>query len=209
TRISQVNGLGQLSSVCEVTSATDAAGNAPAACGLDLAATGFLATYQHDALGNLLEVSQGALQPRVFSYDGLSRLLTASNPESGAWSYRYDSDAACAAPNASAGDLISRTDARGIRTCYQLDALHRLTQKNYSDGTTPEADFIYDWANAGGNPVSNPIGRLVLERTLAGGNILNEQNAGVAPLAPWAKSARKGRETPPRAVPAWAAIPQG
>src|SRR6185437_5268487 len=162
TRISQVNGLGQLSSVCEVTSATDAAGNAPAACGLDLAATGFLATYQHDALGNLLEVSQGALQPRVFSYDGLSRLLTASNPESGAWSYRYDSDAACAAPNTFAGDLVSRTDARGIRACFQLDALHRVTQRSYSDGT-PTALYFFDSPLGWSSSLQNTVGRLSRE----------------------------------------------
>src|SRR6185437_10982141 len=124
----------------------------------DTAPTGFLTTYQHDALGNLIQVNQGAEQ-RNFSYDGLSRLLTASNPESGTTLYQYDSNPACAAPNASAGDLISRTDARGIRTCYQLDALHRLTQKNYSDGITPTVGLTYDvpttwWTT------ENPIGRL-------------------------------------------------
>ena len=45
--------------------------------------------YTYDALGNLLSVSQGG-QPRTFSYDSLSRLTQAVNPESGTESYTYD-----------------------------------------------------------------------------------------------------------------------
>src|SRR5205807_3591945 len=59
TRVSQVDGLGRLASVCEVTSATQlGSGGTPAACGQDISATGFLTTYGYDTLDNLTSVSQ-------------------------------------------------------------------------------------------------------------------------------------------------------
>src|SRR5580698_6209865 len=83
-RISQSDGLGRLTSVCEVTSATQLGpGGAPAACGQDISETGFLTDYSYDVLGNLLTVSQGSLVQRTFAYDSLSRLLCAANPETG------------------------------------------------------------------------------------------------------------------------------
>jgi hypothetical protein len=42
--------------------------------------------YRYDPLGNLLLVSQGycnSCQQRHFTYDSLSRLISAQNPESG------------------------------------------------------------------------------------------------------------------------------
>lgn len=135
TRISQVDGLGRLASVCEVDSNTMAVGGGaqPVACGQDLAATGFLTTYGYDALGNLTSVGQAGLNNRAFTYDSLSRLLTASNPESGTISYTYGT-AACGAP-AAPGKLTCRTDARGVTTAYTYDADARLLTKAYSDGT--------------------------------------------------------------------------
>jgi RHS repeat-associated protein len=87
--------------------------------------------YVYDALNNLLTVNQSGVSgetPRVrsFTYDSLSRLLTAMNPETGTISYSYD-------PN---GNVMNKTDARGIATSYSYDALNRLTQKSYSDGTS-------------------------------------------------------------------------
>ncbi|MGH3180734.1 MAG: hypothetical protein ACRDOE_02310, partial [Streptosporangiaceae bacterium] len=150
TRIAQTDGLGYLQYVCEATfGAPPSQGPAPAACGLDLAATGFFTSYTHDALGNLTGVTQNA-EARGFSYDGLSRLLAAANPETGNTGYVYDADTAgCAAPNSFPGDLVSRTDARGTRTCYQYDPLHRVTQHSYSDGT-PAAFLSYDQGNLWG-----------------------------------------------------------
>ncbi|MGH9415090.1 MAG: hypothetical protein ACRD01_00525, partial [Terriglobales bacterium] len=167
TRVIQADGLGQLSGVCEVTSQADAAGNAPAACGLDLAATGFHTTYTHDALGNLTGVAQGA-ETRTFAYDGLSRLTSAKNPENGTVNYTYDV-AACGTA-AYAGALTCRTDARGITTAYSYDADHRLSSRVYSDGT-PGDYFIYDNQGPGSAPQS-PVGRLTTEYTeSAGGQV--------------------------------------
>jgi YD repeat-containing protein len=69
-------------------------------------------------------VAQGS-QTRIFQYDSLKRLTAAMNPESGSVSYKYDN----------AGNVLTRTDNRGIVTSYGYDALNRVTQTSYSDGT--------------------------------------------------------------------------
>jgi YD repeat-containing protein len=113
--------------------------------------------YQYDLLDNLLNVTQkgGSSQPnwrlRSFQYNSLSRLLSANNPESGTVLYSYDAN----------GNLLTKTDARGVETAMQYDGLDRLLVKTYSDGTPP-ATFFYDrapipWAAN----VQNTNGRLV------------------------------------------------
>jgi RHS repeat-associated protein len=172
TRISQSDALGHMLSLCEVasgpfvvpagdsTSSLIGSGGAPVACGQDISANGFLTTYQYDALGNLLQVNQSGINARTFAYDSLSRLLTASNPESGTISYAYD-------PN---GNLLTKTapapnqtGSATVTTTFQYDQLNRLTQKSYSDGTTPTASYAYDVPNSnfgcGGSP-TYVIGRL-------------------------------------------------
>ena len=73
-RVSQIDGLGRVASVCEVTSSTQlGTGGTPGACGQDIAKTGFLTSYTYDVLGNVLSVAQGSLSPRSFAYDSLSR----------------------------------------------------------------------------------------------------------------------------------------
>ena len=83
----------------------------------------------------LLARSQASAFP---SADGasprsMSRLTSATNPESGTTSYSYDS----------AGNLTQKTDARGVVTTYGYDALNRLTQKAYNDGTSG-VSYSYD-----------------------------------------------------------------
>lgn len=167
-RISQTDGLGRLVSVCEVssTSLTVGQGNVPSACNQDIGVTGFLTTYQYNLLGNLTQVSQTGVLSRNFIYDSLSRLTSASNPESGTITYKYDSDTACASPNSFNGLLVSKLDARNIRTCMQYDALNRNTQKNYSDGTST-ASFLYDASTVTGltTTLTNPVGRLIQAST--------------------------------------------
>lgn len=133
--------------------------------------------YQYDALGNLLSVNQAGTSgetphERNFTYDALSRLLCASNPEnstavcpasptesipSGTVSYSYDSN----------GNVVSKTDARGIRIQYCYDQLNRLLSKSSVDGSCPPnqasanpyALFVYD-AGAAYGLTGNQIGRL-------------------------------------------------
>jgi RHS repeat-associated protein len=85
----------------------------------------YVTSYSYDALGNLRLVTQGE-QDRTFLYDSLSRLVSATNPESGTVTYDYD-------PN---GNLMVKTDARGVRTTMTYDELNRVKSKLYS-GTTP------------------------------------------------------------------------
>jgi RHS repeat-associated protein len=164
-----VDGLGRLISVCEVTSTTLLVGitPAPGSCGQTIAATGFLTNYQYDVLGNLQTVTQGGLTARTFTYNSLSQLLTANNPESGTTSYGYDSE----------GNLTSRTRpapnqtnaGTTVTTNYSPDALHRTTAIAYSDGATPSSSFQYDQSSVSGQSPQNPIGRLTYE-TSANGN---------------------------------------
>jgi len=114
--------------------------------------------YQYDALGNLLCAGQkgtnsgtftncasipAGWRARNFTYDSLSRLLTSNNPEVGTITYKYDLDTNCASPNSFVGLLISKTDARGIRTCAQYDAINREAVFNYSN-SDPTVTTTYD-----------------------------------------------------------------
>jgi len=96
--------------------------------------------YTYDILNNLTTVSQG-VQTRTFVYDSLSRLKSATNPESGTISYNYDNN----------GNLTQKTDARLVQTTYVYDNLNRVTNRNYSAPanlpnyqTTPNVAYTYD-----------------------------------------------------------------
>jgi YD repeat-containing protein len=120
--------------------------------------------YAYDGLDNLLSVSQcGALCAtpapngpiaRSFQYDGLSRLLSATNPETGRVNYTYDSN----------GNLLTKTDSRGVTTSYQYDQLNRVLGKSYSGDVskTPLSCYQYGTSTTG-----NTIGRLINEWTLS------------------------------------------
>ena len=129
-------------------------------------------TYGHDALNNLISVSQGS-QTRSFNYDSLSRLTGATNPESGTTSYTYDAN----------GNVLTRTDARGVTTSYNcfgsspIDALNRVTCKSYSDGVTPKYQYQYDLQSVWGITVSNPIGHLSVAYAWPSTNIYNSFSA--------------------------------
>jgi RHS repeat-associated protein len=155
TRISQSDGLGRLTSVCEVSSASlIGSGGTPASCGLDIAGTGFVTTYQYDALDNLLQVNQNGIATRTFGYDSFSRLTSASNPESGSIGYTYDAN----------GNVATKTDARNITITHTYSALNQLTGKTYSDGT-PAVTFNYNETSARGVALTNTKGRLSSEST--------------------------------------------
>ncbi len=172
-RVSQIDGLGRLISVCEVTSTTQQGpGGTPAACGQDIAKTGFLTTYAYDALANVLSVTQGSMGPRSFTYDSLSHVITSTNPESGATCYGTWSGSTCVNGYDADGNLLSRTrpapnqtsSTTYVTTTYTYDALNRITSRSYSDGTTPQVKFGYDQSSvtmgSTNVPVTNGIGRL-------------------------------------------------
>ena len=102
----------------------------------------YVTTYNYDPLDNLTAVFQYGhyvpgvqstpVQSRSFVYSSLSRLRSATNPESGTISYTYDD----------AGNLKTRTDARSVSATYVYDDLHRLKTVSYSD-TTPNVAYDY------------------------------------------------------------------
>jgi len=128
-RRSTVDGLGRLASVDEL---------------FDYPSTSVYSTtsYGYDARGNLKSVSQSG-QSRTFSYDGLSRLTDATNPENGHIGYTYDS----------ASNLATKTDGR-FTTTYGYDSLNRVLTRTYT-GTpaTPSVSYAYDTS-------TNGVGRL-------------------------------------------------
>jgi len=132
--------------------------------------------YGYDALGNLAQVNQigtSSDTPRMrqFTYDSLSRLIAAYNPETGTgsgtcpgksqpWSICYGYDLG--------NNLTSKTDARGIVEILSYDALNRVASKTYAlaNGSpdpshTPSTCYIYDQSGNG----ANFKGRLVAEWT--------------------------------------------
>ncbi|HEY2468934.1 MAG TPA: RHS repeat-associated core domain-containing protein [Terracidiphilus sp.] len=100
---------------------------------------------------------------RRFTYDSIGHLLAAKNPETGVlnsncngstnpWSicYTYNND----------GVLTSKTDARGVIVNYSpsgspIDALHRITQKTFSNG---DATISYSYDNTSVNGIHHRTG---------------------------------------------------
>ena len=131
------------------TSCTDAVGRVTEVTE-DPGGLGFVTDYRYDAVGNLVCVDQqggfsggagcdagsgygGTWRVRLFTYDSLSRLVTAQNPESGTINYHYDANS----------NVTSRTDANGITTTYCYDQLNRLTGKGYN-GSCTAVKYGYD-----------------------------------------------------------------
>ena len=171
-RKSQRNGLGQLTFVWE----------APNQTGYN-----YETDYVYDALGNLQSVTQKGsnsanARTRTFTYDSLSRLLCAANPEvqiatcpasgttfpTGAITYAYDANGNLSAKTS---PLPNQAGSSTVTTNYAYDALNRLTGKTYKDGTvtdpyTPPVLYGYDGVAPTGCtkapptlPDTYPIGR--------------------------------------------------
>jgi RHS repeat-associated protein len=156
----EYDSAGRLTSVCEIT--TILAGNG--SCGQTNAATGYWTKYTYDALSDLTGVTQNAqsasTQTRTYVYDGLGRMTSEANPESGTTTYVYDSDATCGTFK---GDLVKKVDPVGNTSCYAYDALHRVTSVTYSgpySGSTPNKYFVYDSATVNSVAMANAKARM-------------------------------------------------
>jgi RHS repeat-associated protein len=87
--------------------------------------------YTHDGAGRVLTVTQNddALTKITTTYDSLGRKVSMSDPDSGTWTYRYDS----------AGNLFYQDDPKlgqHIQLCW--DGLGRITKKYYLTQDTPQ-----------------------------------------------------------------------
>jgi len=179
-RVSQTDALGRLTSVCEVSpTALLGNGGTPASCGQSIPATGFLTTYQYDVLDDPTLVTQGTLTARTFVYDGVSRLTSATNPESGTSSYSYDANGNVSAKTSPAPN---QTGSATVTLSYCYDALNRMTAKTYTyspntpptcSGTpptfpSPVATYLYDASSVDGLSPLNSVGRLAKAATSDG-----------------------------------------
>jgi RHS repeat-associated protein len=171
----EFDGLGRLSSVCEVTSATGWG-----SCQQTTSRDGYWTVYGYDTLGSLTSVKQNKQaivedqQTRSFSYDMLGRMLSETNPESGTTNYSYDSAGGCS--GSFPGDLVKKQDQRGNVTCFTYDALRRITSITYPSGpdiaVTPMKMFYWD------APYSNPSTTNTKGRLASAGTCLNPTCAG-------------------------------
>jgi RHS repeat-associated protein len=164
-RISQTNGLGQLTQVWEVTP-SDSSTVSVTFNGLNY--TAYQTSYLYDALDDLAKVTQGS-QSRYFMYDSLKRLIRGRNPEqdtsssltltdpvtgNSAWCVSYE--------YYNSGNLYRKTDSRSpaVVTTNTYDKINRIVSRGYSD-STPAVSYKYDGAGASGG-VLYSRGRLTL-----------------------------------------------
>ncbi|ABF43251.1 YD repeat protein [Candidatus Koribacter versatilis Ellin345] len=162
----EYDGVGRLSWVCELTSATGSG-----ICGQSSGPTGYWTRYGYDILGHLTSVTQnaqavsGSQQSRSFTYDMLGRMTQEINPETGTTHYYFDaltSDADCGTVSYP-GDLVKKKDAVGNATCFAYDQLHRVTAMTYTGSyaaNTPAKHFVYDAATVNSVSMAYPKGQL-------------------------------------------------
>jgi YD repeat-containing protein len=160
----EVDGLGRLISVCEITTLPGSA-----SCLQSTAATGFLTTYQYTPAGflsTITEFANGSVpQQRTFTYDKIGRKLTENTPEGGLVQFFYDtapSTPGVACPGTYNGELVKRYDARGNTTCYAYDSVGRLSSVVYSGpgSTGVNKYFKYDAATVNGQTMLNATERM-------------------------------------------------
>ena len=138
------DGLGRLTSVCEILS------SGGGSCGQGATgATGYLTSYVLDGLGRISQVTQGQ-QTRTFTFDETGRMVLETNPENGTTSYVYDIDVTGVCPAVQYGQLIKKTDAMGNITCFGYDGLNRMVSKTYNDTVTDDVGLSYDSGTNGG-----------------------------------------------------------
>jgi RHS repeat-associated protein len=92
----------------------------------------YTTTYEYDALGNLIKVTDNQNNSTHIWYDSLGRKLKMDDPDMGIWTYEYDV----------AGNLIKQTDAKAQVLEFEYDTLNRLTKKR--NGAITLVTYQYD-----------------------------------------------------------------
>jgi RHS repeat-associated protein len=166
----EYDGLGRPKSTCQILAS---GGNS---CGQGTTASGYLTSYAYSTLaGGSKRIATRGVQTRTTVFDALGRVILQTNPESGTVNNVYDTESSCG-PNgaySSNGDLLKRTDARGITSCFYYDTLHRVTDIGNSAQSTinPCKRFRYDNSTGvlgvipSGITLTNTMGKMVEAET--------------------------------------------
>jgi len=91
----------------------------------------------YDGLGRLLTVTDGMGHRFAYTYDTLSRRLTADDPDRGLWRSTYDDT----------GNLLTQTDAKGQVLTFAYDALGRVKSKTAQADPSAAGEvttYLYD-----------------------------------------------------------------
>ncbi len=170
TRISQVDGLGRLTAVCEISSNSSMPGSgAPVSCGTDIVGTGFVTSYAYNLATQTTTITQGTGgggQTRSSQTDWLGRPISVTEPETAApmtYSYAYSTTSGLGLTVTRQRPQANQTSASTLTTTTtQYDSIGRVVSVTYSDGLTPGKTFLYDVNNAWTPTVTYPKGRLVV-----------------------------------------------
>jgi RHS repeat-associated protein len=179
----EYNGLGQLLSVCKLSSASGTVN-----CNQAGGGTGYLTTFTYNVDGTLASAVRGS-QTHSFTYDNTGRVITSTTPEGGTKQLFYDSapstpGVACSTLSlptnySPIGHLLKIYDANGTTDCYSYDQMGRNTGIAYS-GTTSDGlnkYFIFDSATVLSVVMANAKGRIAeayTAATVAGTKVTDE-----------------------------------
>jgi RHS repeat-associated protein len=98
--------------------------------------------YAYDANGQLVRITDSQNNTRTFTFDGLNRMTSSSDPNRGLTRWLYDE----------ASNLIESSDAKGQRVTCTYDGVNRILTKDFHDeggegfsyGRSPDVLFHYD-----------------------------------------------------------------
>ena len=170
SRIVQTDAFGRTTIVCEISSNSTMPGSgSPAACGTDIAGTGFVTSYSYDVANHKTTITQGS-QTRTFQVDSLGRNILTQEPESGSTTYSYAYN--------STGLVVTRQKPQANQTntstltttTTQYDAADRVVSITYNDGT-PAKYFAYDTQGGWAQAQANVKGRLEKASSSIAGNL--------------------------------------
>ncbi len=175
TLVSQVDGLGRTTIVCEISSSTTMpSSGSPAGCGAsDITQTGFATDYSYTLSTGTTTVTQGQ-QTRVFQVDWLGRPTSITEPEHisssssspGPTTYSYTYNATGLQVVRTKPTANQSSESTVTTTTTQYDNQGRVQSVTYSDGT-PTKNYSYDLEPASGwgdLNATNVKGRLAAER---------------------------------------------
>jgi RHS repeat-associated protein len=127
-RLTRTNAIGAPKDVWEITTG-DGETESLTFPGRPEVTAGYRTSYQYDPFNRLTRVTQGNLPERVFNYDTLGHLSSQVHPENGTVNYQYDRN----------GNLIVRTDARGVSSHFSYDEIGRKTREWFNGSNAPTA----------------------------------------------------------------------